>query len=179
PQRIRFLREVKRSQARFKVIINELPIQQYYINPYDGWEGFEAERQRVLSGLQGVKNVIFLSTDVHATLVNYARFQTLEPGGPKNSGITDISVGPSATRNFGLELENATGRPGIGTLADSLFLTPQPPGGLGMRCSVPDRFSYGQVEGTKSRLTVTPKDIDGNQITDNGQPCGVTLDFKP
>jgi alkaline phosphatase D len=178
-QRIRFLRDVKRSQARFKVIINELPIQQYYINPYDGWEGFEADRQRVLNGLQGVKNVIFLSTDVHATLVNDARFQTLESGGPKNSGITDISVGPSATRNFGLELENATGRPGIGTLADSLFLTPQPPGGLGMRCSVLDKFSYGQVEVTRNRLTVTPKDIDGNPLTDNGQPCGVTLDFKP
>jgi alkaline phosphatase D len=179
PQRIRFLREVKRSQARFKVIINELPIQQYYINPYDGWEGFEAERQRVLSGLQGVKNVIFLSTDVHATLVNDARFQTLEAGGAKNSGITDISVGPSATKNYALELEDATGRPGIGALADTLFLTPQPPGGLGMRCSVLDKFSYGQVEVTRNQLTVTPKDIDGNQITDNGQPCGVTLPFKP
>jgi phosphodiesterase/alkaline phosphatase D-like protein len=178
-QRTRFLRDVKRSKARFKVIMNELPFQQFYINPYDGWEGFEAERQRVLNGLQGVKNVIFLSTDVHATLVNDARFQTLEPGGPRNSGITDISVGPSATRNFALELENATGRPGIGALADSLFLTPQPPGGVGMRCSVVDKFSYGQVEVTRNRLTVTPKDIDGKPLTDNGQPCSVTLDFKP
>jgi phosphodiesterase/alkaline phosphatase D-like protein len=179
-QRIRFLRDVKRSKARFKVIMNELPIQQYYINPYDGWEGFEADRQRVLHGLQGVKNVVFLSTDVHATLVNDARFRTLEPGGPKNSGITDISVGPSATRNFSLELENATGRPGIGTVADSLFLTPQPPGGVGMRCAVLDKFSYGEVEVTKSRLTVTPKDIDGKQLTDNDAPCGpFVFDFKP
>ena len=33
---------------------------------------------RVLRELQSVKNVIFLTTDVHATLVNDARFQTLE-----------------------------------------------------------------------------------------------------
>jgi alkaline phosphatase D len=179
-QRTRFLRDVKHSKARFKVIMNELPIQQYYINPYDGWEGFEADRQRVLNGLQGVKNVIFLSTDVHATLVNDARFQTLESGGPRNSGITDISVGPSATRNFSLELENSTGRPGIGTLADSLFLTPPPPGGVGMRCSVVDKFSYGQVKVTKRRLTVTPKGIDGQQLTDNGAPCGpFVFDFQP
>ena len=175
-QLTRFLRDVKRSTARFKVIMNELAIQQYYINPYDRWEGFEAERQRVLSGLQGVKNVIFLSTDVHATLINDARFQTLESGGPRNSGITDVTVGPVATANFQIEIDDATS-PGVGALADGAFLTPQPPAGVGMRCSVLDKFSYGQVRVTGSRLTVTPKDIDGNVITDNGQPCGVTLNF--
>ena len=177
-QLTRFLRDVKRSTARFKVIMNELAIQQYYINPYDRWEGFEAERQRVLSGLQGVKNVIFLSTDVHATLINDARFQTLESGGPRNSGITDVTVGPVATANFQIEIDDATS-PGVGALADGAFLTPQPPAGVGMRCSVLDKFSYGQVRVTGSRLTVTPKDIDGNVITDNGQPCGVTLNVTP
>ena len=37
---------MKGSTARFKVIMNELPIQQYYVLPYDRWEGFEAERQQ-------------------------------------------------------------------------------------------------------------------------------------
>jgi alkaline phosphatase D len=178
-QLTRFLRDVERSTARFKVIMNELAIQQYYLLPYDRWEGFEAERQRVLSALQGVKNVIFLSTDVHATLINDARFQTLESGGPRNSGIMDVTVGPVATANFALEIEHATGRPGTGALADTAFLTPPPPGGVGMQCSVLDRFSYGQVRVTRRQLTVTPKDIDGNQITDNGRPCGVVLNFTP
>jgi alkaline phosphatase D len=178
-QLARFLGDVRRSKARFKVIMNELPIQQLYVNPYDRWEGFEAERQRVLNELQGVKNLIFLSTDVHATFVNDARFQTLESGGARNSGIMDISVGPSATANFALELDRATGRSGVGTLADSLFLTPQPPGGVGMRCSVVDKFSYGQVKVTKRQLTVTPKGIDGRQLTDNGVPCGpVVLNYR-
>ena len=175
----RFLRDIRRSTARFKVIMNELPIQQYYSLPYDRWEGFEAARKEILGRLQTVKNVIFLTTDVHATLINDARFQTLEQGGPQNSGIFDVTVGPVATANFGLEIDQATGRQGSGALVDTAFFTPPPPGGVGMQCSVVDQFSYGQVTVTKSRLTVTPKDIDGQQITDNGQPCGVTLEFKP
>jgi alkaline phosphatase D len=155
-----------------------MPIQQYYVLPYDRWEGFEAERKEILGRLQTVKNVIFLTTDVHATLINDARFQTLEQGGPQNSGIFDVTVGPVATANFGIEIDTTTGQQGSAALVDSAFLTPPPPAGIGMQCSVLDRFSYGQVTVTGSRLTVTPKDIDGNQITDNGQPCGVVLDFK-
>ena len=179
-QLTRFLRDVKRSKARFKVIMNELAIQQYYINAYDRWEGFEADRQRVLHGLQSVKNVIFLSTDVHATLANDARFQTFEPGGAKNSGIMDITVGPSATENFSRELDRATNTPGVGKIADDVFLTPAAPGGIGMRCAVVDQFSYGQVKVTKRQLTVTPKDIDGHQLMDNGAPCGpFVLNYRP
>jgi phosphodiesterase/alkaline phosphatase D-like protein len=171
-QLARFLREIKRSKARFKVVMNELGIQQYYLNLYDRWEGFGADRQRVLSGLQSVKNVIFLSTDVHATLVNDARFQTLEPGGPQNSGILDVTVGPAATLNFQREIDLATGSSGNGAAAEAAFFTPPPPAGLGMQCSVTDKFSYGQVKVTGSRLTVTPKGIDGKPLRDGSQPCG-------
>jgi phosphodiesterase/alkaline phosphatase D-like protein len=174
----RFLSDVKRSTARFKVIMNEMPIQQYYILPYDRWEGFEAERKQILRSLQSVNNVIFLTTDVHATLINDARFKTLEQGGPENSRIFDVTVGPVATANFGLEIDGTTGQPGSAALVDAAFLTPPAPAGVGMQCSVLDKFSYGQVTVTRNRLTVTPKDIDGKQITDNGQPCGVVLDFK-
>ena len=175
----RFLRDVKRSTARFKVIMNEMPIQQYYVLPYDRWEGFEAERKQILRELQSVKNVIFLTTDVHATLINDARFQTLEQGGAQNSGIFDVTVGPVATANFALEIDDTTGQPGSGALVDTAFLTPPPPAGVGMRCSVLDKFSYGQVTVTSNRLTITPKDIDGNRISNDGQPCGVVLNFAP
>jgi alkaline phosphatase D len=178
-QLARFLADVKRSTARFKVIMNELAIQQYYVNPYDRWEGFEAERQRVLNGLQGVKNVVFLSTDVHATLMNDARFQTLEAGGPKNSGIMDITVGPVATANFGREIDESTGSPGLGAATDAAFLTPPPPAGVGMFCSIVDQFSYGQVKATSTALTITPKNIDGQTQSDNGHSCQVTLPYVP
>ena len=171
-QLARFLREVKRSDARFKVIVNELPIQQYYVLPYDRWEGYEAERQRVLRELQSVRNVVFLTTDVHATLVNDARFQTLEPGGPRDSGILDVTVGSAATANLSLEIENAIGVTGAGTLVDTAFFEPPPPGGVGMQCSILDQFSYGEVRVTAHRLTITPKGIDGRPELDAGRPCG-------
>jgi alkaline phosphatase D len=171
-QLTRFLGEVRRSDARFKVIMNELPIQQFYVLPYDRWEGYEAERQLVLRELQSVRNVVFLTTDVHATLVNDARFQTLEPGGPRDSGILDVVVGPAATANLGLEIDGELGVPGAGALIDTAFFEPQPPSGLGMHCSIVDQFSYGQVRVTANRLTITPKGIDGRPQVDAGSPCG-------
>src|SRR5918996_4228324 len=171
-QLTRFLREVRRSDARFKVIVNELPIQQYYVLPYDRWEGYEAERRRVLRALQSVPNVVFLTTDVHATLVNDARFQTLEPGGPRDSGILDVTVGPVATANLGIEIESEIGVQGAGTLVDTAFFTPRPPSGVGMRCAILDQFSYGEVRVTANRLTITPKSIDGTPQVDEGRPCG-------
>jgi alkaline phosphatase D len=167
-----FLHDVARSQARFKVIVNEMPIQQYYVLPYDRWEGYAREREAVLEALQDVPGVVFLTTDVHATLVNDARFQTLEPGGPVDSGILDVTVGPAATANFGLEISDATGVPGAGALVDAAFFEPQPPNGVGMQCSILDQFSYGEVEVTSEALTITPKGIDGAPQTSDDGPCG-------
>ena len=175
----RFKAAVADSDAKFKVIMNELPIQQYYVLPYDRWEGFEAERQELLQFLKGnVKNVVFLTTDVHATLINDARLQTLEPGGPQNSGIFDVTVGPVATANFALEINQTTGDPNSAPLVDNFFLTPAPPGGVGMFCAVIDQFSYGQVRVTSNQLTITPKDQNGIPLQDNGHPCTVTLNAQ-
>jgi alkaline phosphatase D len=175
-----FLHDVKHSQARFKVVVNEMPIQQFYALPYDRWEGYEAERQRVLSGLQGVNNVVFLSTDVHATLVNDARFRTLEAGGPENSGILEVTVGPAATAPFALEVNDAVGNPAAAAGVDAFFFEPQPPSGLGMQCSALDQFSYGEVAVTSTELTITPKDIAGNPLADDDGPCGpFVLSFQP
>jgi alkaline phosphatase D len=171
-QLARFIKEIRGSEARFKIVMNELPIQQYYVLPYDRWEGYEAERQQVLRALQNVKNVVFLTTDVHATFVNDARFQTLETGGPRNSGILDITVGPAATANLGLEIETEVGAPGAGALVDTAFFEPQPAAGVGMRCSILDQFSYGQVKVTANRLTITPKGIDGQPQQNAGRACG-------
>ena len=43
------------------MIINEVPIQQFYALPYDRWEGYEAERQELLEFLKNrVENAVFL-----------------------------------------------------------------------------------------------------------------------
>ena len=166
-QMTRFKAAINRSKATWKIIMNELAIQQYYVLPYDRWEGYEAERQELLRFLQGnVKNTIFLTTDVHATMVNDARLQTLEPGGPVNSGIFDFTAGSAATANYSLEIDTSTGQPGAGTLVTNGFFKPQPPNGVGMRCAVTDKFGYGQVRATRSTLTITAKGLDGKPYAD-------------
>lgn len=183
----KFLTAVKASKAHFKVIMNELGIQQYYVLPYDRWEGYEFERQKVLNFLKtNVKNVVFLTTDVHATLVNDARLKTLESGGPVNSGILDVTVGSAATETFEDEIDGALGAKGDGRLADDIFLEPQPPNGVGMQCSAVKAFSYGEVTVTSSKLTIAPKGIDGKPLQQDGigkpgtEPCGpFVLNYKP
>jgi phosphodiesterase/alkaline phosphatase D-like protein len=180
-QLVRFLRDIRLSDARFKVVVNEVPIAQYYAAPlYDRWEGYEADRQRVLRGLQGVKNVVFLTTDVHATLVNDARFKTFEPGGPQTSGIREVTVGPAATATLEQEINGALGNPIAAETIDSLFFEPPPPIGVGMQCSGIDQFGYGEVEVTSSTLTIQPKDITGGPLVTDDGPCGpIVLNFQP
>jgi alkaline phosphatase D len=173
-----FENAVKASTATFKVVMNEVPIQQFYALPYDRWEGYAAERTKLLTLLKdNVKNVVFLTTDVHANMVNDARLQTLEPGGPVNSGITEVTTGPIATKTFAGEIDGAVGKPGSASLIRTLFFNPQPPLGVGMQCSGLDQFSYAEVSVAKTTLTVNLKDIEGNPVqntadrTKAAEPC--------
>ena len=63
------------STASFKFVMNGPPITNLLgFQPYDRWEGYTAERTDFLDFVtaQGIKNVIFLSTDFHLALVNDA-----------------------------------------------------------------------------------------------------------
>jgi alkaline phosphatase D len=170
----KFEADVKRSTATWKVIVNEVPIQQFYALPYDRWEGYAAERTKLLTYLQkNVKNPVFLTTDVHANLVNDVHFQTLEPGGVKKSGIEEFTTGPVGTGTFTKEIDSAIGRPGSGALVTSVFLHPQPPGGVGMQCANTDVFSFGQVSVTAKTFTVKLLDASRKPIKDvSGAACG-------
>ena len=172
-QLARFESAVKKSKAAFKVVMTEMEIKQYYALPYDRWEGYEAERQKLLTYLHdNVKNVVFLATDVHATLAVDARLKTFEAGGPLDSGILEVSTGPVATRNFSLEIGEATGNAGGGPALRSAFFKPAPPNGIGMLCANIDTFSYGEVTVTPKKLTIAPKDINGKALKDGDAPCG-------
>jgi alkaline phosphatase D len=177
-----FEKAVKGSSATFKVVMNEVPIQQFYALPYDRWEGYAAERAKLLTFLKdNVKNVVFLTTDVHANMVNDARLQTLEPGGPINTGITEVTTGPIATKTFAGEIDGAVGNPGAASLIRALFFNPPPPTGVGMQCSGLDQFSYAQVTVSSSNLTVELKEIEGKAVqntadrTKPAEPCATIV----
>ncbi len=164
----KFKQEVAASEATFKVIFNQVQIQEYYALPYDRWEGYAAERRALLSYLQPIKNVVFLSTDVHANLVNDARFCTLGDGCPQDSGILDVSTGPIATATYSEEIDATLGNPSGGALIHDAFFKPQPPNGVGMQCAATDQFSYAQVEVSKSALTVDLLDAADQPVRDTG-----------
>ncbi len=177
----RFTRAVRSSKATWKVIMNEVPIQQFYALPYDRWEGYAAERTRLLTFLRdNVDNVVFLTTDVHANFVNDARLQTLEEGGPVNTGILDVTTGPVATKNFEEEIDDATNSDGSGELITKVFFKAPPPNGVGMTCAAPNVFSYGQVTVTSEELAIALKDQDGRPVVDRGtgMPCE-TIRLQP
>jgi phosphodiesterase/alkaline phosphatase D-like protein len=153
--------------------MNETPIQQFYALPYDRWEGYEAERQKLLTFLKAnVKNVVFLTTDTHANLYNDARFSTFPEenngGGPVDSGIKEMVTGPVATMTFTKEINSAAGRDNAGDLVTSAFFKPQPPDGVGMPCASTDVFSYTEVKITSKALTLTPKDLNGKLVHEKG-----------
>jgi phosphodiesterase/alkaline phosphatase D-like protein len=166
-----FTKAIKASTATWKVVVNEVPIQQYYALPYDRWEGYAAERERLLRFLQAnVRNVVFLTTDTHANLVNEVRYRTF--GTLESSGIWEVVTGPVATNTFAKEIDGYLGSKGAGTAIGALFFKPPPPNGMGMRCAALDTYSYAQVTVTARRLTVAMKDARGRPVREaTGSAC--------
>jgi hypothetical protein len=167
-----FTKAIKASKATWKVIVNEVPIQQYYALPYDRWEGYAAERERLLRFLQAnVRNAVFLTTDTHGNLVNEVRFKTLG-GSPEGTGMWEVVTGPVATNTFAKEIDGFLGTPGAGTAIGALFFKPAPPNGMGMRCAALDTYSYAQVTVTAKTLRVAMKDAQGRPVREaTGVAC--------
>ena len=167
-----FTKAIKASTATWKVVVNEVPIQEYYALPYDRWEGYAAERERLFRFLrQNVKNVVFLSTDTHANLVNEVRSRTLSASS-EAFGMWEVVTGPVATNTFAKQIDSTLGQRGAGTAIGALFFKPAPPNGMGMRCAALDTYSYAQVKVTATRFTVAMKDAKGRPVREaTGVAC--------
>ncbi|MSO58534.1 MAG: hypothetical protein EXQ77_05790 [Thermoleophilia bacterium] len=163
-----FTAAIRASTATWKVVLNEVPMIQFYALPYDRWEGYAAERARLLADLVGVPNVVFLTTDMHAHLIGEIRTSTLEPEGPVSSGFWEVVTGPVATNTYAKEIDHTLGSVGTGDFVTSLFLKPSPPGGIGLPCAVTDAFGFAQVTVTKAKLTVAPRTASGKPVRELG-----------
>jgi hypothetical protein len=180
----RFLRDVKHSDARWKVVMNEDPIQQFYGLPYDRWEGYAYERVKLLKKLQeaNVDHLVFLTTDTHAAFANTVRLRTLSgdvapsnaPAQPEDTPYHDFVIGPVATKPFWQEIDDTVGGTGRGRLLSQVFFKPPPPNGVGMDCAQGGENSYAEVTVKSRRLKVEYKDESGETLLDvNGTtPCG-------
>ena len=149
--------DLKASKATFKVIVNELPLMELYLNPYDTWQGYAGERAKFLSAVRKVRNIVVLTTDQHATFVRKVDTDTL--GKPKHSGITEVVTGPVGTATYGDEIDQAVGQAGAYKQINSLFLK----GSLGLTCSNLNQDSFGRVDVSAKRLVI-------HLLTDKGKP---------
>jgi phosphodiesterase/alkaline phosphatase D-like protein len=167
-----FTKAIRASTATFKVVVNPEPLMQLYALPYDRWEGYAADRVRVLGVLRTVKNVVVLTTDTHAHLIGEIRTDTFAPGGPVGTGIWEVVTGPVATNTYAREIDSFLGAPGSGAVVTGAFFKPDPPRGLGLRCAQTDQYGYAQVTVTGATLRVAPRTSAGAPVRDaTGVPC--------
>ncbi len=170
----RFTYEVKHSTARWKVVMNETPIQQFYALPYDRWEGYAYERVKLLKALDdaNVDHLAFMTTDTHAAFQNEVNYRTLSgdvapPNAssmatPSPSPYQDFIIGPVGTKNFFGEIDDTTGISGSGMTIANSFFKPI----VGMNCAQGGTNSYAEVTVTASTLRVDYKDENGDTVKD-------------
>lgn len=155
------------SEATFKVVINEVPISQLFIVPYDRWEGYLAEREALLQFIEraALRQVVFLTTDLHGSLI-----VDVTPFGRVRAIAKEVIGGPIAAP--GALPTQGISEPALRAARARVGL-PQ--------CLRLDTFSYGLVEVTPHaqppRLTVTLKDQDGQPLVDpvTRQVCRIAI----
>lgn len=152
------------SSATFKLVVNEVPIQQFWALPYDRWEGYGAERNEVISFIRGnrITGVGFLTTDNHANFFNDVfidRFADPEPV------ADEIVTGPIATNTLEQEIINLVGPAGVAAFQAVLGIA-------GVGCRQLDTYAYAlvQVDANAGTATVSLRDETGAVLADFGDP---------
>ena len=166
------------SDAKFKFVMNGPPIQQFYALPYDRWEGYGAERNEILNFIRSnnIDNVTFLSTDMHANLINEVfidRF--LDPAPIADEFVT----GPIATNTFETEVRAFFGGGLLGEIGVAAFNQILDIVGVDCRDLNVDSYGMVKVDAKAGTATVTLKDDAGNPVLDKGPlltgPCTKTI----
>jgi len=83
---------VRSSPARFKCVLNSVPITRFgglfALAESDRWQGYPAQRDRLLRAIEGVRGLWFLSGDFH-----FGSFGYIEPRGPHRRTV-EVLMGP-------------------------------------------------------------------------------------
>ena len=125
-QKAAFESDLAASTAKFKIVLSEDAIQQFYVLPYDRWEGYGGDRSEILNYIRsnGISNVVFLTTDLHANIANNVFID-------KTTDSTPIAYeaisGPIATNTYKHEILNSFPANGP-ALVSSLQAVLTPPG---------------------------------------------------
>ena len=175
-QKALFKAALLRSRAKFKFVINEVPIQQFYALPYDRWEGYGAERNEVLNFIRSnrIENVVFLTTDLHGNLINRVfvdRFADPQPIAQEFiTGPVAVFTFEEGIRQFAttIGVDPNILVQGFNALLDLVGVDCRDLGGVRslLGGTTTPRFTYGlvKVKGRTARITL--KDQEGNVLAD-------------
>jgi len=148
------------SKAKFKFVVTPANMQQLYFLPYDRWEGYAAERNELLNFIraQSVKNVMFLTTDTHAAIMNEVSVDRFTDPTPI---AYEFMTGPAAafTAEELILSQPTLGAPALGAVNSLLDL-------IGVDCRDLNAYSYASVSvtATAGTATVSLKDASGNVL---------------
>ena len=172
-QKQKFKNDLQASNAKYKIVISELAMQQFFALPYDRWEGYGAERNEILDYIRnnGISNVLFLTTDNHANLVNQVfkdQFEncavvttTCWQTSPPTTISNELITGPIATNTLQAEVLGAFGPLGLFAFNQVLNVAD-------IDCRNLNEYSYGLVQenATAGTTNVTLKDDTGATVVD-------------
>jgi len=87
------------STARFKIILNSVPVTDLSFIPIvgsfkesDRWQGYPAQRQELIEACAAVGGVLFVSGDFHVGAAT-----KIDASGDPGAGVTEILAGPGGT----------------------------------------------------------------------------------
>jgi len=142
------------SDATFKFIVAPAPIAELIAQPYDRWEGYRAERDLVVRAIaeRGIENVVFLSTDLQASLIADVRVDLASP-----PVAVEAVAGPVGAETLGAAITRTQGERAVPVYEQLLRQV------AGVSCTAFDAHSYGlvEVDPIAGTATITLKDEDG------------------
>ncbi len=164
-QKILLFSGLLESDATWKFIVNEVPISELFILPYDRWEGYAAERKEILDFIRAskMKNVLFLTGDLHGNVATDVRFSLFTNATPVTK---EFIAGPIAQVPLFLSLVETVGSAEAANALVGFLVSLTPPD-----CIDLNKFAYGlvEVDGPTGNLKVTLRDDAGLSL------CSIAL----
>ena len=170
-QKAQLLADLTASTARWKLIVSQEPVQQFHINPYDRYEGYAAERAELLAVIEQIDGVAFLSTDIHATLLNQVAVDLFTA--PAAVAV-ELVTGPIAATTYASQVLALAGPFGLQVVDGWLTA-------IGVDCRNLSQNSYGLVDVSvgAETFTLSSKDESGALVVDPTTTGQCTLSQGP
>jgi alkaline phosphatase D len=136
-------KKLKNSTAKWKLIVNEVPIVEIFALPYDRWEGYHAERDELLQFIadKNIKNVVFLTTDHHMHAGGRVYVDITQEGAEPVA--YEMVTGPIQTRTINQQVEDILGIPNGGNILKNFLIDH---GLVDLDCVQVEEYGYGVVQ---------------------------------